>query len=321
MKRRRLLVVASLSLVAVLVTAFLVLRTGGNTRAGERTSGYYTLVDETGNTLLQTGFIIGRGSIYIDPQNTWHQVTRIQGDRAETVVVPAQPASSGEADLPAFSPGAQPLGAAQKTIVIYHTHSDESYAPTDGADAIPANGGVYAVGDTLAASLTSAGFTVIHDRTAHDPHDGGAYPRSRRTVLQDLAYNPTFLFDLHRDAGPASEYLTTVGGVETARVLTVIGGANPLYRGNLNVANRLKATADSLYPGLQKGVLVGIGNYNQDLSTSDLILEFGSNTVPRPAAEHAATLYGNVVAAYLGAPGPSPPVPLAPITPPTSTTP
>jgi len=297
---------------------------------GERSSGFCTLVDEAGSALLRTGILVRRGDVFIDPAGQSHRVTRVSGERALTVLAPEvgsrapQPREPGSDQLgpvaaaadpaislggaPSPSPQAIPLGTARQVIVLYHTHSDESYIPDDGTASIYGDGGVYRVGDAMATALITAGFTVVHDRAAHDPHDGGAYPRSRRTLLQNLQYGPTLIFDVHRDSAPASEYLTTIDGTETARILIVIGGANPLYRGNLGVANRMKTTADSLYPGLTRGILVAGGNFNQDLTAAGILLEVGTESISRASAERAASLWADVTAAYLGPPGPGPPI-------------
>jgi len=320
-KRRIAVVLAVLAVLAVTVSAAgtlartppsawadrlaaLLLRAGG-----ERASGFYTLIDERGAPLLCTGIVVRRGDRYLDPGNQWHRVTRVRGAVAQTVIdanPPVGEAARPEADtvLAAGRPGAIPLGAARQVIVIYHTHSDESYIPSDGTASLIAAGGIYDVGETMAASLKKAGFTVVHDLTAHDPHDGGAYPRSRRTVLDNLKYSPTLIYDVHRDSAPASEYLTTIQGYETARILVVIGGGNPFYRSNLGIANQMKAGADSLYPGLVRGIFVAGGNFNQDLSPADILLEMGTDTIAKEAAQRAATLWANVTAAYLGPPGP-----------------
>jgi len=275
-------------------------------RDGERQEGFFTLVDQSGRVLLRTALSLAPGDIFIDPSNSWHRVVRVRGDLAETVdVVPSSSGPGPSTSTAGLKPAAMPLGASRRVIVIYHTHSDESYIPSDGTDSIYGNGGVLAVGDAMAAGLSAAGFAVVHDRTPHDPHDSGAYPRSRRTVLNDLRYGPSLLFDVHRDSAPPADYLTTVAGVETARVMIVIGGGNPLHQGNLDVANRLKAVSDSLYPSLCRGILIARGNYNQDLSPADILLEIGADTTPRPPAEHAGSLWANVVTAYLGPPGPS----------------
>jgi len=275
------------------------------TPGSERTEGYYTLIDERGTVLLQTALRIHKGDLFIDAKDDFHKVTKLRGDVAETrLVAPGSvPVTAGSTSA-APGPQAIPLGTARQVIVIYHTHSDESYIPTDGVQAIPGAGGVYDVGDTLAATLSSAGFTVVHDRAAHDPHDAGAYPRSRRTVLRNLGFGPTFLFDVHRDASPPSAYLTTIDGAETSRILIVVGGANPMYRSNLGVARQLRTLAETLYPGLIRGILVAAGNYNQDLDPGAILLEMGTYVIPKPPAQRAAVLWANVVTAFLGPPGP-----------------
>lgn len=329
--RRPLMVVAALVLVALLVAVpalsdgiagsrlplVQLLRGLLTPNAGERTDGCYRLVDEAGNVLLETARYVSRGTLFIDPANITHRVVRVRGDVAETVQVDADAAMVGAellssplpariADMPATTvgPGAIPLGTARQVIVVYHTHSDESYLPTDGATAIRGNGGIYDVGEELAASLSAAGFTVVYDRAAHDPHDAGAYPRSRRTVLRNLQFGPTLLYDVHRDASPAEVYTTEIDGVKTSRVLLVVGGGNPLSGANLALARRMKTAADELYPTLVRGILVARGNYNQDLDPGAMLLEMGTAWIPKEWAVRAADLWADVTAALLGPPGP-----------------
>jgi len=290
----------------------------------ERLSGYFTLVDQAGNILLQTGLAVAPGDLFIDAANRVHRVVSIDGDIAATAEVPDDaelpPGAAGgavsnrrlwlSAATSPFSYAAPPtplgipLGAARNVVVIYHTHSDESYIPTSGTSSIAGNGGVYAVGDALAGGLRSRGFTIVHDRATHDPHDAGAYPRSRRTVLRNLKFGPTFLFDVHRDSAPAEAYLTEVGGVTTSSILIVVGGANPLVRSNLATARRLKLFADELHPGLVRGIYVARGNYNQDLDPGAILLEVGTEYIPRELAERSSVLFSEAVAAFTGRPGP-----------------
>jgi stage II sporulation protein P len=297
-------------------------------QGGELSSGFCTLVDGAGNVLLETGVSIRRGDVFIDPSGRSHRVIRLIGRKALTTPAteqgisrprvdlasggPAVQVASASASAPvlfgadgrAESPQAIPLGTTKQVIVLYHTHSDESYLPDDGASSIYAGGGVYRIGGVMASALSDAGFTVVHDQATHDPHDGGAYPRSRRTILQNLQYGPTLIFDIHRDSAPSADYVTTINSEETARILIVIGGGNPLYRGNLSVARSMKATADNLYPGLVRGILISGGSFNQDLSPVGLLLEIGTESLTRVSAERAAGLWADVTAVYLGPPGP-----------------
>lgn len=97
------------------------------------------------------------------------------------------------------------------TIGLYHTHSDESYVPTDGTSSIRGDGGIYKVGNALAASLKRAGVNVVHSQARHDPHDTAAYKRSRRTA-QELLQKSDAVLDVHRDAVPPSQYTGDVNG-------------------------------------------------------------------------------------------------------------
>jgi len=290
----------------------------------ERLEGYYTLVDQAGNVLLQTAITVVRGDLFIDEDDRVHRVIKVTGDTAVTEVAAEgadEAAVTDRAPLPdrrlwqdaagVFAAPVPPptrlglpLGTARNVVVIYHTHSDESYTPTDGTSSVPGAGGVYDVGSTLAGALREKGFTVVHDLSVHDPHDAGAYPRSRRTVLRNLQFAPLFLFDVHRDSAPAPAYLTEIGGVETSRILIVVGGGNPLSRANLATARRLKLFADELFPTLIRGILVARGNYNQDLDPGAILLEMGTESIPQSAAERAAALWADVVAAFAGPPGP-----------------
>ncbi|MEW6031449.1 MAG: stage II sporulation protein P [Bacillota bacterium] len=291
----------------------------------EHPTGYYTFVDEAGNVILRTAVSVARGSLFIDPDDNHYRVVGVRGDIVHTVLEPAgeaalrPPSWSGlqlleprlwSPVLPesATAPGgrdlAVPLGAARHVLLIYHTHSDESYTPTDGRHAIPGNGGIYDVGETMASALSASGFTVVHDRTAHDPHDGGAYLRSRRTVRRNLQFGPTLLFDVHRDASPASEYLTTIDGQPASKILFVVGGTNPLLSANMSTVRRLRAAAEELHPGIIRGILVSPATFNQDLDPGCVLLEMGTYLIPKSYAQRTATLWANVVSAVLGAPTP-----------------
>ena len=98
-----------------------------------------------------------------------------------------------------------------KNIIIFHTHTCESYTPTEANSyvasgnyrTIDLNHSVARVGTVLQTYLNSKGFNVIHDMNYHDyPAYNGSYDRSFNTVKGLLDKNPTtqFVIDLHRDA-------------------------------------------------------------------------------------------------------------------------
>ena len=98
-----------------------------------------------------------------------------------------------------------------KNIIIFHTHTCESYTPTEANQyvasgnyrTIDLNHSVAKVGTVLENCLKIKGFNVIHDVNYHDyPAYNGSYDRSFNTVKGLLEKNPTtqFVIDLHRDA-------------------------------------------------------------------------------------------------------------------------
>lgn len=109
----------------------------------------------------------------------------------------------------------------KKDIIIYHTHTCESYTPTEENNYIASgnfrtidlNYSVSRVGSELSNYLDSFGFNVIHNNTYHDyPAYTGSYTRSLSTINSILSNNNAeFVIDLHRDAlGSNSSYAPSV---------------------------------------------------------------------------------------------------------------
>lgn len=186
------------------------------------------------------------------------------------------------------------------TVGLYHTHSAESYVPTDGTDSIRGNGTIFRVGNAMAESLKQAGAKVIHSQAKHDPHDSAAYKRSRRTA-QQLLQQADAVLDVHRDAVPVSQYTGEVNGKNTVLVQLVVGRQNPNMAANRQFAQELKAATDKENPGLVKGIFFARSGYNQDLSPRNLLVEVGTHKQRRPEAEQSASLFAKSYARYLSA--------------------
>ena len=123
-----------------------------------------------------------------------------------------------------------------KNIMIFHTHSCESYTsselypytPTGNFRTTDLNFTVTRVGTELTTQLQQYGYNVIHDTSYHDyPSYNGSYTNSLKTVESLLQTNPSdIIIDLHRDAiGSRSDYAPTVkiGDEEAAQIMFVIG--------------------------------------------------------------------------------------------------
>lgn len=262
----------------------------------ERDDGYFTVQDENARTLFTTGHMVAVGDEFIDADDVRYIVERISGD-----VATARQAGKMEALSPLpLVPIESGQGKDTGTIGIYHTHSDESYEPTDGTSSIDGRGGVLRVGETMANKLDEKGLEAVHDDTLHGPHDAGAYERSRRTAAQLMKERPLALFDVHRDAGPAEPYLKDVDGNDVARCMIVVGRTNPKMSANLDFARRMRDAVNAQNSGLVKGIFLGNADFNQDLYDRALLLEVGTEKVSREAAERGVALVASAVPRLLG---------------------
>jgi len=193
-----------------------------------------------------------------------------------------------------------------QAIAIYHTHTAESYLPTDGRASIPFKGGIYHVGDTFKESLKKNKVVAVVDKTPHDPHDKNAYTRSRRTAFKLLKEKPAAMFDIHRDGvyNP-NYYLEEIDGRRISQMRLIVGRQNPNMSANLDFAKRIMAYTNKQYPGLVKDIYAARGNYNQDLLPTALLIEAGTYTNRRETAEQGIALFANTVPAVLNLPAPA----------------
>ncbi|MBO5479044.1 MAG: stage II sporulation protein P [Clostridia bacterium] len=182
-----------------------------------------------------------------------------------------------------------------KDVIIFHTHTCESYTPTEKFNyemtgtyrTTDLNYTVAKVGTELENQLKSYGFNVTHDQTYHDyPQYTGSYGRSLTTVKNILASQPDtqVVIDLHRDAvGSKPEYAPCVQiGDETAAQLMFVigtdgGGLQHLnWQDNLKYAVKVQQKANELYPGLFRPIIVRNSRYNQHLTKAATIIEVGA---------------------------------------------
>lgn len=262
-------------------------------------SSYVTVRDTKGNVILQTGLPVSPKDEYINEKNIEYEIVRVNGRNATARIKgntktsskyqPVRPTLLSSAAVPAQ---AAPINT---HVVIYHSHSDESFGYTSGITSKPGNGDIYQVGTALAGSLEKSGISVTHSFNAHEPHDANAYYRSRRTAVQLLKEQPDAAFDIHRDSAPTQAYFTTVNGINAARVMIVVGASNPNETTNLDFARRVKDKGDSLYPGMMRGIFIGHGDYNQDLYPTALLFEIGTESMSVDLAENGAACLGDVI--------------------------
>ena len=182
-----------------------------------------------------------------------------------------------------------------KDILIFHTHTCESYTPSEEYNyemtgnyrTTDLNYSVARVGDKLTQHLTAYGYNVVHDKTYHDyPSYSGSYDRSYTTVTNILETNSEIqaIFDIHRDAvGNGNDYGPTVkiGDETVAQLMFVIGTdasglLHPNWRQNFKFAAKIQEKANEMYPGLFRPINLSTSRYNQQIASGAVIIEVGA---------------------------------------------
>lgn len=184
---------------------------------------------------------------------------------------------------------------ANKNIVLFHTHSCESYTSSEAYTYIPTgtfrttdlNYSVTRVGTELENQLKQYNYNVVHNTSYHDyPAYNGSYTRSLATVENILKTTPSdIVIDVHRDAiGSRSDYAPTVKIGEkdiAAQIMFVIGTNNvglwhPNWNQNLKFAIKIQEKAEEMYPGLFKPIMLTKSRYNQHTAKYASIIEVGA---------------------------------------------
>ena len=182
-----------------------------------------------------------------------------------------------------------------KNIILFHTHSCESYTPSEAYNYEPTgtyrttdqNYSVVRVGTELENQLKEYNYNVIHNTSYHDyPSYNGSYTRSLGTVENILKDNPSdIIIDVHRDAiGSRSDYAPTVkiGDTDEAAQIMFVIGTNegglwhPNWNQNLKFAVKVQQKAEEMYPGLFKPIMLTKSRYNQHTGKYASIIEVGA---------------------------------------------
>ena len=186
------------------------------------------------------------------------------------------------------------LASGEPTVLIFHTHTTESYekGEQDYIESAPyrttdGRYNVLAVGDRITALLNQAGIVTLHDREFHDyPDYNGCYGRTRKCTAAYLKEYPSLrlVLDLHRDAsegGPGQlRTLAKVDGKDSAQLMIVAGSqdsgaAHPRWLENLSLGLKLQAQLQSQCPGIVRPLSLRAQRFNQDLSPGSLLIEMG----------------------------------------------
>ncbi len=212
------------------------------------------------------------------------------------------------------------LEEGEPQVLIYHTHSTESYEMQDlgyyekGSTARTTDEryNMIRVGDEITAQLEKAGIEVIHIRELYDyPSYNGAYNRSADTVKKYLEKYPsiTVTLDIHRDAieqadGTRVKPTSTVNGKKAAQVMIIAGVDDgtmdfPKWRENMKFASALQRQMEQDFSGLTRAAMVCHRRYNMYLTTNSLLIEVGGHANSLDEAIYSGEMIGKSLVGVL----------------------
>lgn len=187
-------------------------------------------------------------------------------------------------------------GPLEPQILIYHSHSQETFADSREGEESDT---IVGVGDYLTSLLTEKyGYQVMHIKEAFDMMSGEldrnkAYDYACDYVEKVLEENPSVevVIDLHRDGVDEDRRLVTeINGKTTAQILFYNGLSytntqgqvdylpNPYIPDNLAFSFQLEYQAALYYPDFYRGIYLAGLRYNLHLRKRALLLEAGAQT-------------------------------------------
>ncbi|NLZ47632.1 MAG: stage II sporulation protein P [Clostridiales bacterium] len=199
----------------------------------------------------------------------------------------------------------QNLDPAKPRVLIYHTHTTESFSPNGNYNSDQSKN-IVDIGEDVKAELeNNYGISVIHDKTVHDSNINKSYSNSRITLENYLNQYKDFdlIIDMHRDAVYSKNSVTiTMNGESVAKIMFVLTKKNPSFSKNQALVNELIKISDNLFPGFCRGTYYyNYGNkyFNQDKSGNAILIEVGANINTHQEAKNSAKYTARIIAEYL----------------------
>ncbi|MBC2579258.1 stage II sporulation protein P [Clostridium sp. DJ247] len=198
------------------------------------------------------------------------------------------------------------INANKPEVLIYHTHTTESYKPGK-PDSFDNTQNVVAVGDALINELQSNyGISSINDKTVHNAEAyNQSYARSVVTLDKYLSEYKDFrlIIDMHRDSVENKKAVTIkMNGENVATFALVMSRKNPHFEKNMALANKIMDVSNKLFPGFCKGVIYynyGTRYFNQDRSNNAVLIEVGADINTSEEAKASAKYLARIIAEVL----------------------
>lgn len=185
-------------------------------------------------------------------------------------------------------------------ILIYHTHSQESFVDSVKGET---DDTVVGVGDKLTKILEEKyNLEVLHHRGVYDVINGiedrdKAYQLIEAPLKKIIKENPSIevLIDLHRDGVNDNVRLVKeINGKNTAKIMFFNGLAiydhimpNKYVTDNMAFSFQMHLKANELYPGITRKIYLRPYRFNMHLKPKTLLIELGAQTNTVEEAKNA----------------------------------
>lgn len=177
-------------------------------------------------------------------------------------------------------------------ILIYHTHSQETFADSIEGDS---NTSILGAGEYLTNLLQDTyGYEVLHHTGEYDVESRDyAYSNALPNMEAVLAEYPSIevVIDLHRDAVAEDKKLVSQQNGKTAAQVMFFNGLshtkkqgdieyleNPYIDDNLAFSFQMQVLCNEYYPGLTRRIYLKGYRYNMHLCSKSLLIELGAQT-------------------------------------------
>ncbi len=245
----------------------------------------------------------------LDPRDPWRiistQIPYISelGYQPQVLVYKPQEAEGGSVETPRIIIPANTVpGADGGGIIIYHTHTTESFVPTSGKDFTDnLELTVARLGTELARILMEKyNIPVVHNTKIHDYNRDASYRVALGTLRELLEKHPdaALVVDLHRDGVAKVISTAQIGGQSVGRIMFIVGSRHSNWQENNRKAEYLHQVLEEIAPGLSRGVRVVPLVYNQHLHTGSLLVEVGGNENSLEEAVRAIPYLAEALARY-----------------------
>lgn len=201
-------------------------------------------------------------------------------------------------------------------ILIFHTHSQETFADSVAGDSSTA---IVGMGEYLTEKLNEKGIETLHHAGVYDLIDGKldrskAYELSEIGVREILNQNPSIevVIDLHRDGvGEGTHLVTNVDGKQTAKIMFFNGLSrtkangdipylyNPYIQDNLSFSFQMQLAAERMYPGFARRIYLKGYRYSLHMMPKSLLIEAGAQTNTVEEMKNAMDLLANLLCEVL----------------------